>query len=75
MKNYVGQVFEELDTEQANTFRAVDAEVAAQEEQLRGLRDDVMTEKKIQENLLKDMRNVQQATTLPSQSNGKTSRR
>lgn len=75
VKNYVGQVFEELDTEQANTFRAVDAEVAAQEEQLRGLRDDVMTEKKIQENLLKDMRNVQQATTLPSQSNGKTSRR
>jgi iron-sulfur cluster repair protein YtfE (RIC family) len=92
VKNYVGQVFEELDTEQADILRAVDAEVVAKEDVLRfplpprpmahlqlfrGLRDDMMTEKKMQENLLKDMRNLQQtsSSSLPSTGNGKSSRR
>lgn len=35
MRNYIGQVFEELDTEQADTFRAVDAEISAKEGLLR----------------------------------------
>jgi hypothetical protein len=35
VKNYVGQVFEELDTEQADILRAVDAEVVAKEDVLR----------------------------------------
>jgi hypothetical protein len=37
VKSYVGQVFEELDTEQADIFRAVDAEVVAKEDVLRSL--------------------------------------
>lgn len=53
---YVDQVLEELDPEQANSFRAADEDVAAKEALVRGVKDEVAYERRMQEALLKDMR-------------------
>ncbi len=91
MRKYATQVLEELDTEQADVFRSADDEIIAKETLLRycydfylqhslyfyrSLKEEIGNEKKMQENLLRDMRMGQQSTTQPAPvQTGKSQRR
>mmetsp|Transcript_16847 Transcript_16847/g.25337 ORF Transcript_16847/g.25337 Transcript_16847/m.25337 type:complete len:757 (-) Transcript_16847:91-2361(-) len=56
VRKYVDQVLEELEEEQANTFRAADDEMLNKESMLRSLKEELAQERRVQEGLLKDMR-------------------
>lgn len=56
VQKYVDQVLEELTTEQADVLRGVSGQVQRKEDQLRQLKEELVQERKLQENLLRDMR-------------------
>jgi hypothetical protein len=56
VQKYVDQVQEELTSEQADVLRDVDDKVAKKEDQLKKLKEELVQERKLQENLLRDMR-------------------
>ena len=53
---YVDQVLEELTSEQADVLRDVNGKVHRKEDQLKQLKEELVQERKLQENLLRDMR-------------------
>ena len=71
VQRYVDQVLEELSSDQADVLRDVNSKVYKKEDQLRKLKEELVQERKMQENLLRDMRVYGEQNNNDSKGRGK----